>query len=126
MTATTASASPKALSRLLLLALLLCLIGVALYVLFFTSLGERIREDPRRLGREFRQWVDAHKLIAPLTFIGIYVIATLCLLPVWWLQVLAGIAFGLWLGVAYSLAGAILAAMASVLVSRTLLADYIR
>ena len=54
-----------------------------------------------------------------------YVLGSLSLMPVWWLQILAGYGFGLALGIVYSLVGATLGALASFFVSRTLLADYV-
>jgi uncharacterized membrane protein YdjX (TVP38/TMEM64 family) len=117
---------PKSnLPRLILLAFLLVLITLAVYTLFFTDLGQRLRADPRAVGREFHGWVQTHPFAAPAIFIAAYTVASLCLLPVWWLQILAGIAFGLYFGIAWSLAGAVVGASCSFLVSRTLLNDWI-
>jgi uncharacterized membrane protein YdjX (TVP38/TMEM64 family) len=114
----------KALPRILVLLVLLAIVAVVLYVIFYTPLGQRFRDDPEQLRGDFRRWVETHRLIAPAGFILLFVVASLCLLPVWWLQILAGYGFGLWLGLGWSLIGATLAACASYLVSRTLLADY--
>jgi uncharacterized membrane protein YdjX (TVP38/TMEM64 family) len=112
-------------ARLLLLLFVLCLIAGALYTLFFTSYGQEIRDDPHKAGRDFRGWVDRHRLIAPSILVLLYVLGSLSLMPVWWLQILAGYGFGLGLGIVYSLVGATLGALSSFFVSRTLLADYV-
>jgi uncharacterized membrane protein YdjX (TVP38/TMEM64 family) len=111
--------------RMLLLALLLCVIAVAVYALFFTAAGQQLRDDPHLAGRNFRTWVQGHHLIAPAILLLLYILFTLSLMPVWWLQILAGYGFGLWFGIAYSLVGATLAAIASFAMARTLLADYV-
>ena len=111
--------------RLLLLVFILCLIAFALYTLFFTPYGREIRDDPHKAGRDFHNWVDRHRLIAPSILVLLYVLGSLSLMPVWWLQILAGYGFGLGLGIVYSLVGATLGALASFFVSRTLLADYV-
>ena len=113
------------LPRLVTLLILCCLVAAALYALFLTDYGRQLRADPHLAGRAFRGWVDDHRLVAPLILIGLYVAASLSLLPVMWLQILAGYGFGLWLGAAWSLAGATLAATCGFLVSRTLLADWV-
>src|SRR5256885_1401079 len=115
----------SALPRLLLLVLLLCLIAAALYGLFFTPAGQQLRDDPHLAGKHFSDWVQRHRLIAPAILLLLYMVFTLALMPVWWLQILAGYGFGLLFGITYSLIGATLSAIASFLMSRTLLADYV-
>lgn len=112
-------------TRGVLLLLLLCLAGLALYGLFYTPFGQLVRDDPHAAGRAFRGWVAHHRLIAPLILLGLYLVGTLTLMPVWWIQILAGYGFGLWLGITYSLTGATIGAVLSFLASRTLLAEYI-
>ena len=114
------------LPRLILFVFLLALIATAVYILFFTDLGQRLRADPRKVGQDFHGLVQRHPFAAPAIFLGAYVVTTVCLLPVWWLQILAGIAFGLYFGVAWSLVGAVVGAVCSFLISRTLLNDWVR
>ena len=121
---TTAHNTPPVV-RMLLLIFLLCVIAAAVYALFFTDAGQQLRDDPHLAGRHFRTWVQSHHLIAPAILLLLYILFTLSLMPVWWLQILAGYGFGLWLGIAYSLVGATLAAVASFAMARTLLADYV-
>ena len=118
-------AAKAALPRGLLLVFVVALIVGAIYALFFTPAGARFRADPHAVGRAFHGWVADHRVVAPLLFLALYLLAGLALLPVMWLQILAGYGFGLWLGVTFSLAGATIAAVCSYLVSRTLLADYV-
>jgi uncharacterized membrane protein YdjX (TVP38/TMEM64 family) len=113
------------LPRLAMLVLLLCLIAAAIYTLFFTPYGQQLRENPHIAGMHFRTWVQSHHLVAPAILLTLYIVGTLSLMPVWWLQILAGYGFGLWFGVAYSLTGATLAAVCSFFVARVLLADYV-
>jgi uncharacterized membrane protein YdjX (TVP38/TMEM64 family) len=115
--------------RWVVAALLVCLIAGAMYVLFCTAYGYQLRTDPRqlaKLGHDFGQWVDGHRVIAPAIFIGVFVVVSLTLVPVWWLQILAGYGFGLWLGMGYSLIAAGLGAAATFLISRMLLADWVQ
>src|SRR5258706_4138122 len=119
----TGKTSPVA--RVLLVVFLVCLVAAAVYGLFFTTYGEQARDKPHLAGLEFQKWVSAHRLIAPAILLLLYMLLTLALMPVWWLQILVGYAFGLWLGIAYSLTGAMLGAVASFLMARTLLADYV-
>ncbi|HEY1340911.1 MAG TPA: TVP38/TMEM64 family protein [Bryobacteraceae bacterium] len=114
------------LPRILLLILILCLVAGGLYALYFTEFGWELRNKPHLLGQTFQQWVAAHRVIAPAILLGLYVGITLSMMPVWWLQILAGYGFGLWLGIAYSLLGAVLGAVCTFLVARLLLADYVQ
>lgn len=111
--------------RLIVLAVLVFVIAVVLYGLFFTEMGREVRAHPHHAGIEFRKWVAAHPVRAPVILIGLYVLIALSLMPVWWLQILAGYGFGMWAGVGYSLIGAVLGALASFGAARTLLADYV-
>jgi uncharacterized membrane protein YdjX (TVP38/TMEM64 family) len=113
------------LPRLLLFGFLLALIAAAVYVLFVTDLGHRLRDDPRQVGQDFHGLVHRHPIAAPAIFVAAYTVTTICLLPVWWLQILAGIAFGLYFGIAWSLLGAVMGAAASFVISRTLLEDWV-
>lgn len=112
-------------ARIILFMVLLALLAVALYVIFWTPTGQRLREDPHKVGAEFHHWVREHRVIAPLIFLGLYLIVAVCLLPVWWLQILAGYGFGLWWGIVYSLAGATLGAGLTYLISKTLLSEWV-
>jgi uncharacterized membrane protein YdjX (TVP38/TMEM64 family) len=114
------------LARGIVAALVAVLIAAAVYGLFFTTHGARLRADPHQAGQDFHAWVDGHGVVAPLVFVALFVAVSLTLVPVWWLQILAGYGFGLWFGILYTLVGAALGAAAGFLVSRTLIADWVQ
>jgi len=110
----------KALTALLLLALLIA----ALWFLFHTSAGARLRDNPRAFGTETRRFVHHHPITAPLVYFGIYVLFAILALPVWWLQLLAGIGCGLYEGTFICLTGSTIAAAITVVISRWIAADW--
>jgi uncharacterized membrane protein YdjX (TVP38/TMEM64 family) len=54
----------------------------------------------------------------------VFVILGTLALPVWWLQILAGYGFGLWLGILWSDVAATIAAVAAASISRFLLGEW--
>jgi len=114
-------------ARIGMLVLLVCAIAAAMWFFFGTERGSAVLHDPerrRQLGQHARQWVRHHRLIAPLAYVGIYVLLVLLLLPVWWVQILAGVAFGLLGGVLWSQAAATVAAVCIVYLSRWLAGEW--
>ena len=105
--------------RLALFVVLVALAIVGWYVMFKTPFGEKVRD--RRLVAE---WVRAHRVIAPLLLVAAYVLLSVLMLPVWWLQVLSGYCFGLVLGVLWCEVGAIIGAVLSLLLSRWLVGQW--
>jgi uncharacterized membrane protein YdjX (TVP38/TMEM64 family) len=101
---------------------LLILIFLAFLVadfLFYTEAGAHWRS------RDFvHARVHEHPVLAPLGFIIAYVFLAVLLLPVWWLQLLAGYCFGFVPAILVCEAGATLAAVSSVSVSRWLAGDW--
>src|SRR5271170_4142391 len=90
------------------IALLAVLFFIACYFVFFTPLGHDLREKHALPGEDVRHLASRHPLTAPLIYIAIYAgLATLAL-PVWWVPILGGLVFGIWLGTAWSLIGAML------------------
>ncbi len=69
-------------------------------------------------------WIESLGAIAPLAFIGIYIISTIAFLPASLLTLGAGIVFGVWLGSLYVFVGATLGAIAAFLVGRYLARDW--
>jgi uncharacterized membrane protein YdjX (TVP38/TMEM64 family) len=112
--------------RIALVVVLCALIGTAIVLLFGTEWGARLRHDHHAAGVEFARWVADHPVSAPAIFVGLYILASCSLLPVWWLQILAGYGFGMYFGFAWSLIGATLGALASYAMSRGLLAQWVR
>lgn len=89
------------------------------YFLFYTEAGHHWRS------RDFvHARVHEHPILAPIAFIMAYILLAVLLLPVWWLQLLAGYCFGLIPAIFVCEIGATLAAVTSVAVSRWLAADW--
>jgi uncharacterized membrane protein YdjX (TVP38/TMEM64 family) len=77
---------------------------VAAWWLFFTTNGRAARHDPKQAAADVRGFVHDHPVESAAGYVTVYVaLGTLCL-PVWWLQLGAGVAFGLGEGVGLSLA----------------------
>jgi uncharacterized membrane protein YdjX (TVP38/TMEM64 family) len=70
------------------------------------------------------EWIESLGAIAPLAFIGIYIISTIAFLPASLLTLGAGIVFGVWLGSLYVFIGATLGGIAAFLVGRYLARDW--
>jgi uncharacterized membrane protein YdjX (TVP38/TMEM64 family) len=111
-------------SKMLTALLLFALLMAALWFLFHTDAGGRLLDNPRNFGKETRQFVHHHPLTAPLVYFGIYVIFAVLALPIWWLQLLAGIGFGLYEGTFLSVAGSTAATGITVAIARWIAADF--
>ena len=83
--------------RPVLLGGLIVAIAVASYFLFRTDAGRQLI-DLRQLeatGQDARRWVAHHPFAAPFIFLTFYIACAMLVLPVWWLQILSGYAWGL-------------------------------
>ena len=111
---------PAALRRAKIGALIVLVTAIVLAgaFLMFTERGQHISRNPKESGQEFQAWVAAHYAIAPVVFIATCVALCVLMLPVWWLQVLAGYGFGLLGGATWCAIGATVGAVASMQVSR--------
>ena len=80
----------------------LVLLGVlataAVWFLFATPNGRAARDDPRHAAADVRGVVQAHPVESASALVGAYLTLAILCLPVWWLQIFAGVAFGLWWG----------------------------
>jgi uncharacterized membrane protein YdjX (TVP38/TMEM64 family) len=114
----------QSLLRLILMTLLLLAIAVAATLLLSTEKGQEILHNPHRYQQNVRNWTQAHRIIGPLAFTVVFVIFGVLAMPLWWLCILAGAAFGLVGGVLMSQIAAALAAVAAASVSRFLMADW--
>ncbi len=104
---------------------LLGLLAVSAYLLFNTERGQKILDDPRKLAADVHAIVRHHRFTAPLIFLVVYiVVASLGILPVWWMQIFAGIGFGLVSGAFWSLVGATVSAALTVRLSRWIAGDW--
>jgi uncharacterized membrane protein YdjX (TVP38/TMEM64 family) len=111
-----ATAPPTGVSlRLILFAIILILTAVSAYVLLKTPLGSKLKDRQFVLG-----WVHHHRLAAPLVIIGVYVLFSVLMLPVLQIQLAAGYAFGLTVGILWCEIGAGLGGVLALLVSRSL------
>lgn len=78
--------------------------------LFLTPGGRALLADPRPLAANVWAVVGRHPTPAAAAFLAAYVAVAVLCLPVWWLQMIGGVAFGLWAGGALSLAGSAIGA----------------
>jgi uncharacterized membrane protein YdjX (TVP38/TMEM64 family) len=107
--------------RFSLVLALIALAAVAAYMLFRTPLGDQLRDR-----RVVDAWVRGHRMVAPLILVGLYVLMSVLMLPVWWLQVLAGYSFGLVWGVLWCQLAAGTGAVLSLVLSRWLVGEWFR
>lgn len=77
------------------------------------------------LGVQSRAWVAERPLTAPLAFVAVYIGCALFCLPVWWLQILAGHAFGLAGGVFWTLVASSAGSAVTVFVSQWAGGDWV-
>jgi uncharacterized membrane protein YdjX (TVP38/TMEM64 family) len=110
--------------RLIGLVVLLALMGTGVGLLFGTHAGQLLLHDPHAFGNDVRRQVANHPIAMPVIFVAAYVLLVATALPVWWLDILAGVGFGIWGGIACCEFGATLGAIAGVLISRWLAADF--
>ena len=103
---------------------LVALIAAALCALFFTDRGNILMHQPRLLRTDVLRLVARHPLTAPLAYIGAYIIFGVLALPLWWLQILGGCAFGLPIAVIYSQFASVIGAVAAARFSHWLAADW--
>jgi uncharacterized membrane protein YdjX (TVP38/TMEM64 family) len=114
----------KGASTLLLIGLLMA----AVWFLFATKTGVQLRhENMRALGNDVRQFIHRVPVSAPAVYLGVYiVVAFTVFLPIWPMQVLAGIGFGLYQGTAICLIGSTIATGIAMVLSRWIAADWFR
>jgi uncharacterized membrane protein YdjX (TVP38/TMEM64 family) len=112
--------------RLAVMALLIAAIVAAVWYFSATESGRQIMRHPTDFGDDARAWVVQHPFTAPLIFFGVYLLCALLLLPIWWIQILAGFAFGLVWGSIYTLLAAATGSTISMLFSRWLAGEWFR
>jgi uncharacterized membrane protein YdjX (TVP38/TMEM64 family) len=116
--------SRRNLPRILMVIVIAGLVAAGLSVAFGTAFGTQLRSDPTAFHADVHAWVSDHRLAAPALVVGLYVLLTVSMMPVWWVQVLAGAGFGVVWGVAWCQLGAVIGATAAFLVSRWIAADW--
>lgn len=117
---------PPALRIAKISALIVLVIAIlsAVAWLSFTERGQYITHHYKEAGVEFQRWVSGHRAIAPIVFVATFVTCCVLMLPVWWLQILAGYGFGLLWGVLWCEVGSTLGAVAAMHISRWIAADF--
>jgi uncharacterized membrane protein YdjX (TVP38/TMEM64 family) len=121
-------ASPKTPPRIWLkyatVAIWLCLLAGAVWFFLGTETGARVWSHTESLTRDIRRFVRHHWLAAPIVFIAVYTVFGILAMPIWWLQFLGGVGFGLCYGCGLSLIASTICATLTVLVVRWLAADW--
>lgn len=110
--------------RLVSLFVLLALIGTGIGLLFGTDAGQLLLHHPRAFAKDVQTDVAQHEIVAPVCFVTFYVVMVTLALPVWWLDALSGLAFGILGGIICCEIGATVGAVAGVLIARWLAADF--
>src|SRR3989344_1739632 len=72
-----------------------------------------------------RDMVQSNGLFAPLVFVGLYIIATIALIPGTPLTIAAGVLFGTILGTLYTVIGATIGAVIAFLIARLLGEEFV-
>jgi uncharacterized membrane protein YdjX (TVP38/TMEM64 family) len=108
--------------RRIFLILLIAAITAASVWLFGTERGREHldRAFIQHLGETVRAWMDDNPVKTISIFIGVYIVCAVLLLPVWWLQMLAGFSFGLWWGLGWVMVASTCGALVTTVVSRWL------
>jgi uncharacterized membrane protein YdjX (TVP38/TMEM64 family) len=109
-----------------MLGVIVCLIGAGVYVLLGTDAGARLRANPHQFRAQAQVWAAGHRLMTPVLVVGLYIVLTVAMMPVWWVEVLAGAALGMVWGVVWCELGAMLGAVMAFVLARWLAADFFR
>jgi len=108
--------------------LVVALLATVCWFVFATPQGAMVRAHPRQSWREFHRQIDLfvrrHKIAGPVVYLAVYVTFAVLALPVWWLQLLAGIAFGLVRGTMICVIGSTLAVTIAVGFIRWVASDW--
>jgi uncharacterized membrane protein YdjX (TVP38/TMEM64 family) len=103
---------------------LVTLIALAVCLLMFTEKGQILLHDPRKLHSDVVNFVKARPVTAPVIYLGVYTVFGVLSLPIWWLQLFAGMAFGLPLAVLYSEVASTISAVLAARFANWLAADW--
>lgn len=106
--------------------LLVGAIIAAIWLSWGTQTGQQLMRQPRAFGADVQAWVVEHPLLAPLIFLAAYQLCAMLILPIWWLQILAGFGFGLTWGCTYAALAAAITATVTTLFSRWLAGEWFK
>lgn len=111
-------------ARLVLLAVIFVGTLLAVGWLFGTEAGGDFRDHKderlRALGVAARGWVADNPVLTLGLFVLAYAVCAVFLMPVWWLQMLSGFAFGLWAGLGWVMVASTCGALVTARVARWL------
>jgi uncharacterized membrane protein YdjX (TVP38/TMEM64 family) len=93
-------------------------------LLFTTDTGAKIRSNPSLIYKSVRPFISRHPIGSACAFIAIYVVLAIGALPIWPLQLIGGMGFGLYWGVFISLIGSTIGSVLTVAISRWIAADW--
>ena len=96
----------------------------AIWFFLRTDAGKAIRHDPWTLSKQVQGIVRHHPIASRVGYYSLYVCLGVLALPIWWLQLLAGIGFGLYEGTLYSLLASTTGVAISVALTRWIAADW--
>ena len=99
--------------NLIKLIIVVALIGIVAVILRHYGVTELIQDVPK-----IKEKVDGFGVIAPWVYIALYIMATVFLIPALAMTLLAGVAFGPFLGVVYVSIGSVIGASVAFLIAR--------
>jgi uncharacterized membrane protein YdjX (TVP38/TMEM64 family) len=104
--------------------LLIGLLAANIWFFFRTEAGRQIRSDPRSATTQIHRIIGRHPVSSRVGYFSLYVCLGVLTLPIWWLQILAGIGFGLYEGTLYSLLASTTGVTISVALTRWIAIDW--
>lgn len=113
-------------ARISVVILFVALVITCAILLFGTDQGWQVLREPRVVGERFRLFLNEYPVLGPLLFVIIYGALGLLMLPLWWMQFLAGVGFGIAAGLAWVQLSAMLAAAAGMHLSRWVAGEWFR
>jgi uncharacterized membrane protein YdjX (TVP38/TMEM64 family) len=113
----------RALRIFALIILLGLIVAVTAYLMTHPD-ARRFLKEPHKLGADARRWVAHHALFAPAILVLVYAACAVLMLPVWWIQILAGYGFGLAFGVVWCSIGQTIGATCAAAISRFIAAEW--
>jgi uncharacterized membrane protein YdjX (TVP38/TMEM64 family) len=111
-------------ARMLAVIVLISLVLLASAALILTQRGQILLHNPRLFRGEVDAIVIRHPIASPFSYVVIYTVLGVLALPLWWLQILAGAAFGLPLAVLYTQIASTIGAVLAARFSHWLAADW--
>jgi uncharacterized membrane protein YdjX (TVP38/TMEM64 family) len=121
------AARGRALPRIVAAVALLLLLAAVIIAARTTPAGRHLLSNwdhPRQLAADVRRVTASRLVLAAVVYVGLYLLLSVLLLPIWWLQPVSGIVFGLYYGFALSLFASSIGAVLTAAISRWIAADF--